>query len=417
MEWRSFKLIYMAEKKVVGLGKSFHRNKNVFVLTFVYDVELINLARSVGCKWSQTMTCWYIENKRENLKEIYRVFKGRAKVDSNIVYKNSSEVQTKKKSIPLKRDREKRRSNAHSLSKKDKQLLRHFVKYMRGKMLSESTVRTYYSHLLEFIIYLNGKDTDEICNKDVELFLEDVCVKRNYSVNTHRQVISSIKQFKKFYPGSKIVDLELERPHKSSFLPTVLSKEEVINLLQATKNLKHRAILALIYASGLRISEMINLELQDIDVDRKQIIIKRGKGRKDRYVILADSFLPLLHNYLNTYLPQKYFAEGPVASTKYSPSSVRKFLKQSCRYAGIKKTVTPHTLRHSYATHLLENGVDLRYIQELLGHARPETTMIYTHVSKKDLLHIESPLDTVVKSMVGTDNRDKKVTLSRNYNL
>jgi site-specific recombinase XerD len=200
-------------------------------------------------------------------------------------------------------------------------------------------------------------------------------------------------------------------------LPLILSKEEVINLLQCTKILKHRAILALIYASGLRISELINLELQDIDVDRKQIIIKKGKGRKDRYVILANSFLPLLNNYLNTYSPQKYFAEGPIVSMKYSASSVRKFLKQSCRYAGIKKTVTPHTLRHSYATHLLENGVDLRYIQELLGHARPETTMIYTHVSKKDLLHIESLLDTVVKGMLEKDNRDNKVVISRDYNL
>jgi len=386
-------------------------------MSFIYDKELINLAKSIGCIWSQTMTCWYIENKSVNLIEIYRVFKGRALINCRFNHQKRSKVDFRKESNPLKREREERRSQALALSNENKFILRSFVKYMRGKMLSESTVRTYYSHLLEFIIYLKGKNTDEICNKDVELFLEDVCVKRKYSVNTHRQVISSIKQFKKFYPQCRIEELELERPHKSSFLPTILSKQEVINLLQCTKNLKHRAILALIYASGLRISELINLELQDIDVDRKQIIIKKGKGRKDRYVILADSFLPLLHNYLNTYSPQKYFAEGPVALIKYSASSVRKFLKQSCRYAGIKKTVTPHTLRHSYATHLLENGVDLRYIQELLGHARPETTMIYTHVSKKDLLHIESPLDTVVKSMLGKDNRDNKVMISRDYTL
>jgi integrase/recombinase XerD len=403
----------MNTPKIITVSKSIHRNKHVFQLLFVYDTELINLAKFIGCTWSQTMTCWYIENKPENLKEIYRVFRGKAKIDNRVFVQNKDKVS--KRIISRKIEKDERKAQALSLSKGKKFMLRNFVKYMRGKLLSKSTVRTYYSHLLDFIIYLKDKNTDEICNKDVELFLEDVCVKRKYSVNTHRQVVSAIKQFKKFYPQSKIEDLELERPHKSSFLPVVLSKEEIITLLQCTKNLKHRAILALIYASGLRISELINLELQDIDIDRKQIIIKRGKGRKDRYVIMAESYLPLLHNYLNTYLPQKYFAEGPVASTKYSTSSIRKFLKQSCRNAGIKKKVTPHTLRHSYATHLLENGVDLRYIQELLGHSRPETTMIYTHVSKKDLLHIESPLDTVVKGMMGTDNRDKKVMISRNY--
>jgi site-specific recombinase XerD len=226
-------------------------------------------------------------------------------------------------------------------------------------------------------------------------------------------VISAIKQFKIFEPNCDFENLELVSPRKSSFLPTVLSKEEVVNLLRCTQNLKHRVILALIYSAGLRIGDLINLRIQDMDIDRRQIIVKNGKGRKDRYIIMANSFVPLLHNYLNTYMPEEYFAEGIERGKKYTSGSVRNFLGRSCRLAGISKKVTPHTLRHSYATHLLEFGVDLRYIQELLGHSSPETTMIYTHVTRKDMLQITSPLDMVVESLNSFDNKDEKLMLSR----
>ena len=201
--------------------------------------------------------------------------------------------------------------------------------------------------------------------------------------------------------------MALERPRRSKRLPLVLSKEEVISLIQVTRNLKHRTCIALIYSCGLRISELINLELRDIDIERRQLLICQGKGRKDRYIILAESFLPLMRNYLTTFQPERYFIEGRPGKT-YSATSIRKFLKASCQRARIYKRVTPHTLRHSYATHLLESGVDLRYIQELLGHAKPENTMIYTHVAKKDLLSIGSPLDLIVNEYLETKSATKK---------
>ena len=203
------------------------------------------------------------------------------------------------------------------------------------------------------------------------------------------------------------------RPKKSRKLPNVISQEEILNIIKVTQNLKHRAIIALIYSCGLRISELINLELIDLHTDRKQLFIKNGKGRKDRYVSLADSFMPLLSNYYNSYKPKRYFVEGK-NSCKYSAESVRKFLKKNTQKANINKVVTPHTLRHSYATHLLENGVDIRYIQLLLGHARPETTMIYTHVRKKDLMKIQNPLDAALQKIKNTDNNNTNVALSRN---
>ncbi|MDO5968324.1 tyrosine-type recombinase/integrase [Flavivirga aquimarina] len=141
--------------------------------------------------------------------------------------------------------------------------------------------------------------------------------------------------------------------------------------------------------------------------------MKNAKGRKDRYVTLAESFMPLLFNYLNTYTPKVYFIEGRNGSA-YSASSIRKFLGQSCKVTNLKINVTPHTLRHSYATHLLENDVGIRHIQELLGHSKTETTMIYTHVTRKDLVSIKSPLDHAINQLKETQKEEQKFLLSRN---
>ncbi|GAA3583054.1 site-specific tyrosine recombinase/integron integrase [Snuella lapsa] len=302
------------------------------------------------------------------------------------------------------------------ISEDNKKIIRAYVSYLKGKRYSESTIKTYFTFIADFFEYVNDIPIQNIKNRDVERFIENVFVPRKYSISTHRQFISALKLFIAFNPQTQIENLTLTRPKRSKFLPTVLSKEEVIDILRCTKNLKHRAILALIYSAGLRISELINLRLNHIDIDRRQIIVKNSKGRKDRNVILAESFIPVLFNYITTYKPVVFFAEGK-PKQKYSPESVRAFLKRSCKAAKITKTVTPHTLRHSYATHLLENGIDLRYIQELLGHSKPETTMIYTHVSKKDLLKIESPLDVALKSMMANDNinTNKTPRISENY--
>lgn len=215
--------------------------------------------------------------------------------------------------------------------------------------------------MADFFDYIKDTPLTTLTNRDVEKFIEDVFIPRKYSISTHRQFISAIKLFKAFYPECKIEEVELKRPKKSQLLPTVLSKEEVIDLLRYTKNLKHRAVLAMIYSAGLRISELLSLKLEHIDVDRRQLTVKNSKGRKDRNIILAQSFIPLMQNYLMSYNPKTYFVEGKPFQ-QYSAESIRAFLHRSSKIARITKRVTPHTLRHSYATHLLENGIDLRYI-------------------------------------------------------
>ncbi|MEO9571284.1 MAG: site-specific tyrosine recombinase/integron integrase [Polaribacter sp.] len=375
----------------IFIEKKNHRKEPQLLIKFQYNDKLVDVMRKIdGAFWSKNLKSWYISDSKNNLNVILEKFKNLAKIN----------IENKKKLFK------------RNLTDFQKTFLNNFYLYLKGKRYSKSTIQTYTFFVADFINFHSTKSLDELNNKDVELFIETVFIERNYSISTQRQLISSIKLFILFYPTTKINNLELERPKKSRKLPSVLSQEEILAIISATQNLKHRAIIALIYSCGLRISELINLKLEDFYIERKQLIIKNGKGRKDRYVSLADSFIPLLSNYYYSYKPKTFFVEGQQKG-KYSAESVRQFLRKSCKKANIKRVVTPHTLRHSYATHLLENGVDIRYIQSLLGHAKPETTMIYTHVKRKDLMEIQNPLDIALQKIKRTDNNNKKVLLSR----
>lgn len=385
----------------VSIKRNYYKKQDSIFIYFKYNDELISVIKQTKMfSWSASKRCWHTSFANHNIKLIHQIFETIAVIDIDpSIYKTPIRPSYRKK---------------RSISEKNKEIIRSFVSYLKGKCYSESTIKTYFTFIADFFDFINHVPLEELTNRDVELFIEKVFIPRHYSISTHRQFISAMKLFVNFYPDCKIDNPTLERPKKSYYLPIVLSNLEIINILRCTKNLKHRAIIAMIYSAGLRISELINLQLTHIDIERRQIIVKNSKGRKDRNVILAKSCIPLMLNYLNTYKPNMYFAEGK-PSEKYSPESVRAFLKRSCKAANITKKVTPHTLRHSYATHLLENGIDLRYIQELLGHAKPETTMIYTHVSKKDLLRIESPLDIAVKKIAKETNKQDVNRLSDNY--
>lgn len=391
-----------SDKIQVTLKKVIHKKSLRLLLFFRYDDATISLVRKLPqATWSKSLRCWHIPFSDDNIRKVKNVLALQAIFKMDVSLNNSNIVI--KNLLPKK----------HILTATQKDIIKKYEKYLYGLRLSKSTVNTYTSFIMDFVSYNSAKKLEDLTNTDIERFVEDVVVTRNLAISTHRQIVSALKHFSDFVPDCKIDKLTIKRPYKSIILPTVLSKEEIIDLLRFTHNLKHRAILALIYSAGLRISELTSLRLNAIDIDRRQLVVKNSKHRKDRYIILAESFLPLLNNYLLSYIPKVYFAEGK-EGLPYSAESIRAFLKRSCRAAGITKRVTPHTLRHSYATHLLENGTDIRYIQELLGHAKPETTMIYTHVSKKDLLRIESPLDAALKQILKTDKNDTKVLLSGN---
>jgi site-specific recombinase XerD len=352
-------------------------------------------------QWSQTYNAFYMRFSKKEVNHLYVYLRKRCYyVDYSALKKiTSDDFSGKTKTL------------SDELNREKQELLHQYRRYLEGLRLSKSTVETYSTFIIQLLLYLKETSLKNVNNDLVRHFVEDIISKKRYSISTHRQMIGAIKHFGHLFKETTIEDLALRSPKKSSYLPGVLSQREVIHLLSSTANLKHRTILGVLYSAGLRIGEVINLNVHDLDIDRMQITIRQAKGRKDRNVMLAESILPLVMNYLNTYKPKTFFIEGSNGN-RYAPGSIRSFLKKSCAKAGIKKRVTPHTLRHSYATHLIENGVGLRHIQELLGHSKPETTMIYTHIAKKDLLAIKSPLDTAVLAIQESAKADEKVSLS-----
>ena len=236
------------------------------------------------------------------------------------------------------------------------------------------------------------KDITAISNDDLIDFNNNYILKNNFSSSFQNQVVNAVKLYFSAIQHKKI-DVELiHRPRREKVLPNVLSKEEVKAILDAPYNLKHRAMLAMIYSCGLRRGELLSLTKFDIDSKRMVVIIRMAKGKKDRIVPLSPKILSLLRDYYKSYNPKEFLFEGQ-GGGKYSEKSLENVFKQSLLKANNKKPVTLHWLRHSYATHLLESGTDLRYIQDLLGHKSSKTTEIYTHVSTKNIQNIRSPFD------------------------
>lgn len=207
------------------------------------------------------------------------------------------------------------------------------------------------------------------------------------------QAISALRFW--FRDVEKRIDFPKEwaRPKRENKLPAVLSATEVSLLLGSVSNIKHRAALTLIYSAGLRISEAVRLRVQDLDAERGTIHVRQAKGRKDRYTLLSQTAYKLLEEYIRTERPRVWLFPGGTEGRPITVRSIQHVFEKAKLLAGIQKPATVHTLRHSFATHLLEAGTDIRYIQELLGHASSKTTEIYTHVSIRDIRRIQSPLD------------------------
>ncbi len=259
---------------------------------------------------------------------------------------------------------------------------------------SPRTIKTYKQLFEEFINFYASKKIDDISEPDILKYIRYLVQERGISSSYQNQAINTIKFYYEKVKGGTRKFYQLERPLKETKLPTVFSIEEIQAIIKVTENIKHKTILMICYSSGLRLSEILNLKISDIDSNRMQICIKAAKGKKDRYSLLSEKLLPILREYYIKYRPKEYLFEG-VNGGQYSERSVQNLVKESMIKAKIKKEASVHTLRHSFATHLLENGTDLRYIQALLGHSSSKTTEIYTHVTSKALSGIKSPLDNL----------------------
>jgi len=267
-----------------------------------------------------------------------------------------------------------------------------YKRLLLQKRYSPNTQRVYSHYFNDFITYFKGANVADLTKEQINNHILTLIKSQNISISQQNQRINAIKFYYEKLLGREKQYYELYRPNKEHKLPKVLSKNEVKKILNSCDNMKHKCILMLIYSAGLRRSELINLKILDIDSERMVINIKGAKGKKDRISLLSDNLLQLLRKYYKKYIPKVYLFEGQNGG-KYSPTSVANILKKASLKAGIKKKVTPHMLRHSFATHLLEQGTDLRYIQELLGHNSSKTTEIYTHVSKRAIDKIKNPID------------------------
>ena len=268
-----------------------------------------------------------------------------------------------------------------------------FSDYMRAMRYSTNTISSYAECLRIFLNYHGQKHYLDIDNNDVALFNRDYILKQKLSATYQEQFINAIKLFYAKIPRKKLIIENLERPRKESPLPKVLSKEDVAKLISSTENIKHKAILSLIYSCGLRRGELINMQITDIDSKRNVINIRHAKGDKDRIVPLSDKILVLLREYYKKYRPIRWLFEGQIVGTQYTETSLNHIFQRAKSKAQVKMPCTLHTLRHCYATHLLEAGTDMRYIQALLGHKHSKTTEIYTHVTTKSIQKIKSPFD------------------------
>ncbi|WP_373496481.1 site-specific tyrosine recombinase/integron integrase [Aquiflexum sp.] len=367
-------------KKIFIKNGIIDKTQMVF-LEFPYDFELKELVRTFpGIDWKKELKVWYVPYSNNKLNELLGFFKGKVWLDYS---------QFKKVAIPV----EKIKNDLSPLDSGIGEEILKFEQWMRNKRYSESSIKTYRDALSVFFRFLENKPITEVESSDLEKFNTEYIIANSYSSSYQNQFVNAVKLFFVNRQNKRLNPEIIPRPKKEKLLPNVLSKEEVKMILEAHKNIKHRAMLSLIYACGLRRSELLNLKIKDVDSKRRLLLVRQSKGKKDRIVPISDKIIELLRIYYKQYVPKSYLFEGQILGEMYSEKSLESVLKQALTKSRINKPVTLHWLRHSYATHLLESGTDLRFIQEILGHKSSKTTEIYTHVSTKSLQNIKSPFD------------------------
>ncbi len=372
----SIKSIYnMGKGDKINIEKAIHKNLEVIKLLFSYDTRLMVRVRQLpGIRWSQTMHCWYVPNIPLCVKAL-----------SDFGIQIPDELSLEKEIKPT----------GNKRKEESKSLLLRFASYMKEQRYSERTIEAYTECLQIFFNYCNSKSYLEINNKDIDDFNKNYILKRRLSATYQSQFVNAIKLFYKKIPQTQIFLDRIERPRRGRPLPKVISKEDVARIINSTNNLKHRTMLSFLYSCGLRRSELLEMRITDIDSKRNIVNIRHAKGDKDRQVPLSPKILELLREYFKQYRPITWLFEGDEPNTPYAAESLQKVFVMAKKKAGIIVPFKLHGLRHCYATHLMEAGIGLRYIQELLGHRHIKTTEIYLHVSSESISKIQSPFDTL----------------------
>ncbi len=363
-----------------------HRDEKRIAIYFEKNDETIRKLKNgfPSLRWSKTLSVWHIRTQRSSLADLFRIFKGNYWIDYSDL--NPYIVQEYKNS-------KKETKITYQFSEATLSLIQKFQNHLKSKRYGDSTVKTYTEALKVFIKFYENKPIEEITNVDIIHFNNEYILKNKLSESYQNQMVNALKLFFQVI-HNKIIIIELiERPRREKRLPNVLSKEEVKLILSSLVNIKHQTMLSLIYSCGLRSGELLSLKPNQIDSKRNVLLVKQSKGKKDRIVPLSNKTIEMLRKYYLMYRPTTYLFEGQTVGERYDERSLQRVIKKAVSLAKINKPVTLHWLRHSYATHLLEAGTDIRYIQEILGHNSTRTTEIYTHVSTRNLQQIKSPFD------------------------
>jgi integrase/recombinase XerD len=381
--------------ETVTLKAFFHRNEECIGIYFTKSNMLNDIVKKIPkVKWSQTHNCWYIPCQKENYIQLSTALKDIA--DLQYAELKAYLLQRKALALPERKNSITQNKAAmilmNPLSDENIIALNNYKKLLVLKAYSPNTIRNYCNAFHHLLRLLGDKPVNNLEKKHILSYLLWLIEKQGYSETNVHTSINAIKFYfeqvmkrdKEFY--------DLPRPKKPFKLPAVLAEEEVSTVIKSITNIKHRTMIMAGYAAGLRVSEIVSLKITDIDSKRMMIHLKAAKGKKDRMVPLSKKLLETLREYYAEYKPKVFLFEGQYGEA-YSIRSAQSILQEAKQKAGIRKKGGIHMLRHSYATHLMEAGTDIRIIQELLGHNSITTTMRYTHVSKKDIGRIESPLD------------------------
>ena len=368
----TLKNLYINEQKCIGL--QFYTDKVIQAL----------IKELPSPKWSKEFNMVYVVNANNVLKQIFDKFRGVAWVNCNHFLVNRP-IKGNNTSINVDWFRKRSPNENHRICPEE------YLQKLELKRYANNTVKTYVGCFELFINYYRDAEIMSLNENDIRSYLQKL-IQEGKSNSYVNQMVNAIKFYYEVVKEMPNRFYSVERPRKEHKLPKVLSKEEIKAIIAHTNNIKHKCIVSLLYSSGLRRSELLNLKPADIDSKRMLIRVNGGKGAKDRFTLLSSNVLSDLRQYFLEWRPKIWLFESPDGS-QYSAGSVKEIINAESKKAKIFKAVSPHMLRHSFATHLLENGTDLRYIQSLLGHSSSKTTEIYTHVAVSAFNLIKNPLD------------------------
>ena len=386
----------------ITLKPLLHQGAENIALYFTSN-SLLNTAikKLPGIKWSQHNKCWYLPLSKDNYNAIAHAAKGKATIDnSQLAAWLQKRKQVQATLPPLKKESVAKpitATTAYKLSNDNLIALEKFVQHLTLKAYSPSTISTYRNEFIQLLQVIKQKSVDTLTVDELKRYMVYTMEKEGISENTAHSRLNALKFYFEQVLGREKFFWEIPRPKKPIKLPKVISEEKIIRGLLAVENLKHKTLLLLAYSAGLRVSEVISLKVTDINSDRMQISINNAKGKKDRVVTLSQSILPLLREYYLAYKPKTWLFEGQYSNEHYSSRSAQQIFRDAYKKLQLPAQCSFHSLRHSFATHLLENGTDISYIQKLLGHNDIKTTLRYTQISNKDIGKIESPLDRIMR--------------------